>query len=122
MIEPVLLITVVADELEEQAAAILRDEGAQGITIVPGRGLGFPEHVTFFGVTYRGMEKVLLCLVDGETAEHMAGRLNRELNLLQPVQGLAFCLPVDRTGGIDVAEIHRELAGQGHADRGRSGD
>ncbi|HRQ55903.1 MAG TPA: hypothetical protein PLN31_00655 [Azoarcus taiwanensis] len=82
-----LLIAVVADELEERAAAIAREEGAMGLTIVPGRGLGFPEHVTFFGLTFRGIEKVLLWVLDSETAETVANRLNRELDLLSPFQG-----------------------------------
>jgi hypothetical protein len=104
-----LLVAVVADELEERAVAIVREEGGSGVTFLSGRGLGFPEHITFFGLTYRGLEKVLLCVLDGVTAERAAERLNRELDLLQPFKGLAFCLPVSETGGIDVARIRRDI-------------
>jgi hypothetical protein len=104
-----LLIAVVSDELEERAVAIVRGEGGRGVTILPGRGLSFPELITFFGLTYRGLEKVLLCVLDDITAERAAERLNRELDLLQPFKGLAFCLPVGETGGIDVAEIRRHI-------------
>ncbi len=104
-----LLIAVVADELEERAAEIAREEGAMGVTILPGRGLGFPEHVTFFGLTYRGVEKVLLWVLDSETAETVANRLNRELDLLSPFQGLAFCLDTDHTEGIDSEAIRHHV-------------
>jgi hypothetical protein len=109
MIRAVVLVAVVADELEERAVAIVREEGGSGVTILPGRGLSFPEHVTFFGLTYRGLEKVLICVLDQVTAERAAERLNRELDLLQPFKGLAFCLPAAETGGIDVAEIRRYI-------------
>ncbi|HSP01473.1 MAG TPA: hypothetical protein VLN90_08440 [Thioalkalivibrio sp.] len=103
----VLLVAVVADELEERAEAIIREEGGQGVTILPGRGLGFPEHKTFYGLTYVGLEKILLCPLDDITAERAAGRLNRELELLRPFQGLAFTLKLGATGGMSAYEIRR---------------
>ncbi|WP_018955138.1 hypothetical protein [Thioalkalivibrio sulfidiphilus] len=107
MTRAMLLVAVVADELEEKAVAIIREEGGQGVTILPGRGLGFPEHTTFFGLTYRGLEKILLCALDEVTAERAAGRLNQELHLLRPFQGLAFSLKLGATGGMSADEIRR---------------
>ncbi|SEO79292.1 hypothetical protein [Aquisalimonas asiatica] len=104
-----LLIAAVADELEEAALAIAREEGARGVTILPSRGIGFPEHITFFGVTYRGIGVVMLWVLDGERATRIAARMNRELELLRPFQGLAFVAPVDATGGIDPAAIRKYL-------------
>ncbi|WP_290653062.1 hypothetical protein [Aquisalimonas sp.] len=104
-----LLIAVVADEMEEAAVEIARSAGARGVTVLPARGIGFPEHITFFGLTYRGLEKVLLWVLDSESAAEIAERLNRELDLLQPFQGLAFSLPVDDAGGVDPAAIRRFL-------------
>ena len=104
-----LLIAAVSDELEEAALAIAREEGARGVTILPSRGIGFPEHITFLGVTYRGIGVVLLWVLDGERATRLAERLNRELELLRPFQGLAFVAPVDANGGIDPAAIRAHL-------------
>ena len=112
-----LLLAVVADEMEEQAVAILREEGVRGVTILSGRGIGFPEHMTFFGVTYRGLESVLACLLDDDAAERIAERLNRELDLLKPFRGLAFCLSANRSGGIDMAAV-REAFRQDSSDSG----
>lgn len=104
-----LLIAAVSDELEEAALTIAREEGARGVTMLPSRGIGFPEHITFCGLTYRGIGVVLLWVLDGETATRIAERLNRELELLRPFQGLAFVAPVDASGGIDPAAIRGYL-------------
>lgn len=76
---------------------------------MPARGIGFSEHITFFELTYRGLEKVLLWVLDSETAADIAERLNRELGLLQPFKGLVFSLPEDDAGGVDAAAIRRFL-------------
>ncbi|RLK51065.1 nitrogen regulatory protein P-II family [Alkalispirillum mobile] len=105
-----LLVAVIADELEERAIKIAREEGARGVTILSGRGIGFPERITFFGLTYRGLTKILLWVLPEAAADLIAERLNRELDLLRPDQGLAFVLPVSETGGVDVEAIRREIA------------
>ncbi|MBK1672947.1 hypothetical protein CKO35_06430 [Ectothiorhodospira shaposhnikovii] len=90
-----LLVAVVADEFEEQALAIAAREGACQATTLAGRGINFPEHVTFFGLTYQGLERVCLWVLEEERATHVAECLNRELELLKPFKGLAFCLKID---------------------------
>jgi hypothetical protein len=111
-----LLVAVVANELEDAAREIARQEGARGMTLLAARGMNFPEHVTFFGLTYLGLETVLLALLDEATAVRIAERMNVELKLLEPFKGLAFCVPVHGTGGIDIAEVHRYITRQGAAD------
>ena|SRR5690554_129363 len=100
-----LLIAAVADELEERAIDIARGEGALGVTVADARGLGFPEHMTFFGLTYVGREKLLLVLADADRVEHIAERMNVELGLLAPFQGLAFCMDVEDHSGLDLCDI-----------------
>lgn len=95
-----LLIAAIADELEERAVHIAHAEGALHVTVADGRGVGFPEHMSFFGLTYVGREKVLLVLTEADRAEHIAERMNVELGLLAPFQGLAFCMDIDDHTGI----------------------
>jgi hypothetical protein len=100
-----LLVAAIADELEERAFAIARSEGALGVTVADARGLGFPEHMSFFGLTYVGREKVMLVLAEADRVEHIAERMNVELGLLAPFQGLAFCLEVDHHSGLDLPSL-----------------
>ncbi|MEY6432599.1 hypothetical protein ABC977_09300 [Thioalkalicoccus limnaeus] len=112
-----LLVAVVAHELEEAAREIAREEGARGMTLLDARGMNFPEHITFFGLTYLGIETVLVALLDEGTAVRIAERMNLELKLLEPFQGLAFCVPVDGTGGIDIGALHRHITKHAPVDR-----
>lgn len=112
-----LLVAVVAHELEEAAREIAREEGARGMTLLSARGMNFPEHITFFGLTYLGIETVLVALLDEATALRCAERMNLELKLLEPFKGLALCLPVGGTGGIDIAALHRHIAEHAPAER-----
>ncbi|MBA4741964.1 MAG: hypothetical protein H2060_04565 [Azoarcus sp.] len=100
-----LLIAAIADELEENAMKIARSEGALGVTVADARGLGFPEHMTFFGLTYVGREKLLMVLAEADRVEHIAERMNVELGLLAPFQGLAFCMDVEDHSGLDLCDI-----------------
>lgn len=100
-----LLIAAIADELEERAFAIARSEGALGVTVADARGLGFPEHMTFFNLTYVGREKVLMVLAEADRVEHIAERMNVELGLLAPFQGLAFCMDVEHHAGPNPNDI-----------------
>lgn len=97
---PHLLVAVVAHEQEEAAIRILREEGVDGVTALSGKGIGFPGHKTFFGLTYQGFETVLIGLAAAGMAKHVADRLNHELELMQPFQGLAFVLPLEEIGGV----------------------
>jgi hypothetical protein len=100
-----LLMSAIADELEERACVIARNEGAPGVTIADARGLGFPEHMTFFGLTYAGREKLLLVLCEAAHAEYIAERMNVELGLLAPLQGLAFCMDIEHHSELDLSDI-----------------
>jgi hypothetical protein len=108
-VETSLLVAVLADEVEEAAVEIARQEGVRGLTVLPARGLNYPKHITIFGNTYLGLEVVLLMVLDRMTATRIAERLNKELDLLQPFKGLAFCLPVEGVGGLDATELRKHI-------------
>ena len=107
--QPVLVVTVVADALRDRAIEIARRHGAQGISFVAGRGIGFPEHHTFFGLTYMGQEQALFFAPDEKRARRVEAELNRELQLEQRSMGLVFTLPVMDAMGIDVERMVLDL-------------
>ncbi len=107
--QPVLVVAVVADELRDRAIEIARKHGAQGISFVAGRGVGFPEHHTFLGLTYMGQEEVLFFALDEKHARKVEAELNQVLLLEQRFKGLVFTLPVMDAMGIDVERIMLDL-------------
>ena len=100
--QPLLVIAVVADALQGRAVAIAQAHGAQGISIIEGRGIGFPEHRVFFGLTYRGYEKVLAFVLDERRARAAEAALNYELLLEQRFKGLVISLPIEEAMGADM--------------------
>ena len=103
---PALLVAVIAGDLEERAVHIATEEGAPKPSLHEGFGIGFPEHMRFFGVTYQGLESVCIWKTDPARAERIARRLNLELDLLQPYNGLAFTLEAS-----DDTEALLDMAG-----------
>ncbi len=89
-----------------------------GATVISGRGIGFPEHITFFGLTFRGIEQVILWVLDDATSARIANRLNLELDLLKPFQGLSFCLPIDHAEGVDPDAIAAHIRARHSATTG----
>jgi len=86
------LVAIIDQDREEQALAIAAEEGGEEGFVLHGSGLGFPEHMTFLGVTYQGQESVCIWQLEAECANRIARRLNLELDLFQPYNGLAFTL------------------------------
>ena len=107
--QPALVVAVVADELRDRAIEIAKRHGAQGISFVDGRGIGFPEHHTFFGLTYMGLEQVLFFALDEQRARRVEAELNQVLQLEQRFKGLVFTLPVTEAMGIDIDRMMVDL-------------
>lgn len=95
------LVAIIDQDREEQALDIAAEEGAADGTVLHGSGLGFPEHMTFLGVTYQGQESICIWQMDTVTADRIAKRLNLELDLLKPYNGLAFTLDANA-----LADMH----------------
>ena len=108
----VLLTAIVADELEEACIALAKEEGAKGVTILPAHGINFPEHKIFAGQVYRGINSILLFILEEQMAYRIADRLSKCLALEEPFRGLAFVAPLEETGGIDVPGILNYLKNQ----------
>ena len=94
------LMAIIDQDREEQALAIAAEEGGSDGTVIHGSGLGFPDHMTFLGVTYQGNESICIWQLQTEQAERIARRLNLELDLLQPYNGLAFTLDAQALTGM----------------------
>lgn len=94
------LVAIIDQDREEQALGIAAEEGAADGTVLHGSGMGFPEHMTFLGVTYQGQASVCIWQMDSNLANRIAQRLNLELDLLQPYNGLAFTLDSDALTGM----------------------
>ncbi len=102
-----LLIAVLAEELEEKAIDIAKRAGAGGVTILGARGIGAVEKKTFFGLTYEGSQSVLLFVLEKKLSLAVLKALTHELELAKHAKGVAFTIPLEHLAGIDMNQINR---------------
>ncbi len=100
-----VLVAVLADSLEEEAIRIAKKEGAGGVTILSGRGIGAKEKKTFFGLTYEGSQSVLLFILERKLSVAVMKALSQELDLKNNSSGVVFTIPLEHITGIDTSQI-----------------
>ena len=74
--------------------------GAEGGTIIGGRGTGIHEKAKLFGITIEPEKEIVLTLVPVEQTETILNAIIEEAELNKPGKGIAFVLEVERLAGI----------------------
>jgi len=100
-----VLVAIVSEELEDRAIEVARKEGAGGVTILHGTGLGLKEKKTFFGLTFEGRESILMFILERKLGLKVLKALNKELELEREDHGIAFILPIEHLAGINKEEL-----------------
>lgn len=101
-----VLVAILADELEDKAIDVARNAGAEGVTILNGRGIGAQEKKSFFGLTYEGSQSVLIFVLERKLSLHVMKQLVKALDLRRDSKGVVFTLPLEHLAGIDMRQIH----------------
>jgi nitrogen regulatory protein P-II 1 len=95
-----LIVAIVPQGRSSPLVAAAREAGAEGATIVRGRGTGIHESARFLGVPIEPEKDVLLVLIPRERREGVMGAMVRAGQLDQPGKGIAFVLDVPHVAGI----------------------
>lgn len=95
-----LIITIVNSGHTDEVMDAAKEKGAEGGTIVNGRGMGIHEDLKFFGVAIEPEKEVVLTLVAAQKADAVLENIVLRAGLDAPGRGIAFILPVDRAAGI----------------------
>jgi nitrogen regulatory protein P-II 1 len=95
-----LIVTIInkgwADEIVEAA----RNAGAEGGTVLYGRGTGVHERKTFFGILIEPEKEVVLTLIPRERTQPVLQAITKAGQLERPGTGIAFALDVSQVAGI----------------------
>jgi hypothetical protein len=102
-----LLIAIVDGASEDKAVDIAKANGAGGVTIMKGAGIGLNEKKTFFGLTYERAEAVLLFVLEKKTSLRVMKALNTELDLEASGKGMVLTVPIEHLAGIPMKQIER---------------
>lgn len=95
-----LIVTIInkgwADEMVEAA----RNAGAEGGTVLYGRGTGVHERKSFFGILIEPEKEVVLTLIPRERTQSVLQAIVKAGQLEKPGTGIAFVLDVSQVAGI----------------------
>lgn len=100
-----MVIAVVAESLEDSAIDIATANGAGGVTILKGRGMGLNEKKTFFGLTYERSESVLMFILEKRISVRVMKALTQELKLEEHGKGMVFTIPIEHLAGIPSSQL-----------------
>lgn len=95
-----LIVTVVNRGHAETVVAASKRAGAEGGTILFGRGTGIHEKATLFSIPIEPEKEVVLTLINVDKSEAVLQAIRQDTNLDEPGRGVAFVLPVERATGI----------------------
>lgn len=95
-----LIVTIVSRGYAEDVVEAAKGAGAEGGTIINGRGSGIHETAKLFGVPIEPEKEIILTLIDRTKTEAVLAAIMKAVNLEKPGQGIAFVLNVERTVGI----------------------
>ena len=102
-----ILIAIVAQEKEVQAIDIAKENGAGGVTITQGTGIGLNEKKTFFGLTYERSESLLFFVLEKTTSLKVMKALNKGLDMENTGHGMVMSLPISHLAGIPQKQLEK---------------
>ena len=95
-----LIVTIVRKGWGETVLATSVKAGAQGGTIVFGRGAGIREQEKILGIPIEPEKEFVLTVVYSDQVEAILTEIVRAAELNEPGKGLAFVLSIDKFGGV----------------------
>ncbi|GAV26334.1 PII family protein [Carboxydothermus islandicus] len=96
-----LIITIVNKGDAEKVVESSKRAGAEGGTIISGRGTGIHEHAKLFGITIEPEKEIVLTLIERQKTKRVLEAIVNETDLNKPGKGIAFVLAVEKVAGIN---------------------
>ncbi|MGE5528540.1 MAG: P-II family nitrogen regulator [Patescibacteria group bacterium] len=95
-----LIITIVLKGFAEDAIEAARKAGAEGSTIIEGRGLGIHENAKILGMAIEPEKEIILTLIDRNKTQQVLDAIADAVGLNKPGKGIAVVLKVEEAIGI----------------------
>ncbi|WP_124726766.1 P-II family nitrogen regulator [Staphylospora marina] len=96
-----LIVTIVNKGYSEKVVEASKKAGAEGGTILFGRGTGIHEKAKLFNMVIEPEKEIILTLIDRRKTDQVLEAITQSVQLNKPGRGIAFVLEVDRTVGIN---------------------
>ncbi len=96
-----LILTIVNRGESDKVVDASKKAGAEGGTILHGRGTGIHEKAKLFNILIEPEKELILTLVSREKTEQVLHTIEEDAHLNKPGKGIAFVLEVEKTVGIN---------------------
>ena len=103
-----LIVTIVNKGRAEKVMEAAKKAGAEGGTIMHGRGSGIHEKAKLFGIVIEPEKEIVLTLVPSDISQDVLENILKEAELHKPNKGIAFVLPVSKVAGINHDHIKKQ--------------
>ncbi|MBA4549152.1 P-II family nitrogen regulator [Thermoactinomyces intermedius] len=100
-IEYDLIVTIVNKGFAQEVVEASKKAGAEGGTILQGRGTGIREKAKLFNIVIEPEKEVILTLIDRKKTERVLDAIMKSGQLDKPGKGIAFVMKVEHTVGIN---------------------
>jgi nitrogen regulatory protein PII len=95
-----LIVTIVNKGFAEEVVEHSKEAGAEGGTILSGRGTGVHENLKLFGISIEPEKEIVLTLIPKDKTNEVLHAIYDAVHLDKPSNGIAFVLDVQKTVGI----------------------
>lgn len=95
-----LIITIVNKGSADYIVEVSKEAGADGGTIVYGRGTGIHEKTKLFSMLIEPEKEIILTLVKNEDTQRVLEAIVEKGELNKPGHGVSFVMDVEKTAGI----------------------
>ncbi|MEZ0481703.1 P-II family nitrogen regulator [Planococcus sp. SSTMD024] len=101
-----LIVTIVNSGDSGQVVKAAAEAGAEGGTILEGRGTGVNEQKKFMNFTIDPEKDVVLTLVPSAFAEKVVASIEQAVDLDAPGKGIAFLIDVENVFGVNHSSLN----------------
>lgn len=99
-IEYDLIVTIVGKGWADEIVEASRKAGAEGGTIIYGRGTGIHERKNFLGLVIEPEKEIVLTVINKTKTKQVLDAIVKAGKLEQPGTGIAFVTSLDKVAGI----------------------
>jgi nitrogen regulatory protein PII len=96
-----LIVTIVKSSEAEKIVKASKDAGADGATIISGRGIGINEKATLFNMLIEPEKEIVLTIIHSGRTQEVFQAICDAVELNVPGNGISFILDVDKVAGIN---------------------
>jgi nitrogen regulatory protein PII len=109
-----LLVTIVKKGIASKVVKATKEAGAEGGTILFGRGTGIHEQKRFLGIPIEPEKEIILTLVPLEKVDGILSIVEKAGKLDKPGNGIGFIIDVKRVAGIvHLLKLQNQNSNQG---------